>query len=266
MSWLRWLTLYSFRVLNPDWAICLYGPEEPCGPKAWATPEDDDSEYAGGDYSDRLESLRVERRTWANPLPHLGRAQACDLFQWELLAGPGGFYCDADILWLKPLEPIRRSVADADAVFCLESGAMAIGFMASNRQPELFWDLYKAVLAAGVEQQGAYQGYGTDAVYGFALPDGPGPLTEAGHRVIAALRERYPKERLAVVPDETVYPFDWRQIDAIFTEDLEVPEATVGIHWFGGAPIAREWNCRLTESNWHLYSNTLTRCLRTLLQ
>ncbi len=256
MSWMRYLTLLSFRLHNPDWQICLYAPQEPCVAKQWTTHEDDDHDYSGKDYRTELADLGITQHTCALPVKHLASAQASDLFQWQLLGGGGGFYADMDILWLKSLEPLRQSVETADAVFCLESGVLAIGFLAANRHCLLFRD----VLATAESVQNAgYQHYGTTLLYQ-ATSSTPGQ----GRAAVENFCRQYPDLEITSVPDKTVYPFDWRQIGSIFEESHPVPEESVGLHWFGGDPMSRKWNNLLTTANWSDYNNTFTRCLSSL--
>lgn len=261
MSWLRWLTLSTFRQHNPDWHIQLYMPEEPCAAKTWETPEDSDSHH-GPDYWDRLEGMNIDERIWDVPVDGLAPAQACDLWEWWLLGREGGFVADMDILWLKPLDPLRERLGASDAVFCLESGWMGIGFLGTANGCPLFRQAYEM----GVAEYGtSYQHFGTELLYRLAgmgsQPSPPSP----GHDAVREFMRRFPELQMAVVPDETVYPFDWREIDVIFERDVLVPDSTIGMHWFGGSHQAQKWSKLLTEEGWGGYENTLTRCLREVL-
>jgi SAM-dependent methyltransferase len=250
MSWMRYLTLASFRRHNLDWEICLYSPAEPCGTRQWQTSERDDAAYAGEDYRDRLGDIGVECREYSVPIPGVAPAQASDLFQWDMLGREGGFYADMDILWLKPLESLRKQVKDADAVFCLEAGVLAIGFLAANRQCRIFSDIAKE--SGDVSD---YQGFGTHLLLR-KFKD------KNGQALIETLRHKYPELKIATVPDETVYPFDWREIEKIFTDDLTPPAASYGLHWFGGSELTQKWNRKLTAENYREYTNTFANCVR----
>ena len=76
------------------------------------------------------------------------------------------------------------------------------------------------------------------------------------------LRRRY--ANIVEIPQNTIYPFDWRQIDEIFEENRSLPDDTYGIHWFGGSKIAQKWNSLLTPSNWFKYLSTITKAIGAL--
>lgn len=268
MSWLRYLTLATFRRFNPDWEVHLYTPSKPVAPKQWTSGENSDNGYRGRDYRELLPLLNIKQHEWTTPIDDVAPAQACDLFQWELLADGSGFYADMDILWVRSIEPVRQAVCNADAVFCLENGAMAIGFFASNHRQGLFADIWTQAVEAGHARKTEYQCYGTHAVYEAAFGNAPiGSLATSGFRAIEVFCQRYPELRIVILPTSTVYPFDWRRIAAIFQADEKISGSVCGVHWFGGSGLAQEFNGRLTEDNWrNAPSNTITSCLRGIFQ
>ena len=267
MSWMRYLTLQSFRLHHPDWEIVLTAPEVECGKGSWKTHEDDDRSYLGHDYSNTIDALGVTREIWRPPVHTLAPAQASDLFQWGALATAGGFYSDMDVLWLRSLEPLRQQIEATDAAFCLEDGMMAIGFFAAQPKCRIFRDLLQYGLDSQNGHASSYQGYGTELVYRFAgvTPvQSKNPSEAAGVQAVRALRERYPDMDITMLPQSTVYPFDWREIDKIFEFNVPVPRECLGMHWFGGDPISQKWNNLLTPENWTEHHNTFTRCLRAI--
>jgi len=267
MSWMRYLTLQSFRLHHPDWKIVLASPEVECGRRSWNTHENDDTGYVGHDYNEEVDALGVTRETWSSPIHSLAPAHACDLFQWGALATSGGFYSDMDVLWLRSLEPLRRQIEATNAAFCLEDGMMAIGFCASQPQCQIFRDILQHGLGGPCGHVPSYQWYGTELVYRFAgvTPmQAKHPSEAAGVQVVRALRERYPDMDIATLPQNTVYPFDWREIGKIFESDVSVPEECLGMHWFGGDPLSQTWNRLLTPESWTEYNNTFTSCLRAI--
>lgn len=261
MSWMRYLTLQTFRRHNPDWEIHLYHPAGNVSAKTWSTPEDDDCRYGGTDYSARVNSLGIIPHEFTPPVPGVAAAQASDLMTWSVLAGDGGIYADMDILWLKPIDDVWQRIRDADAVFCLEDGFLAIGFLASSPGCSIFRDVIER--AADVSATNNYQCFGTDLFYR-TFPTWDRSRDPIGIKTIRKIQRVYPHLAIEVLPDETVYPFDWREIDQIFSQASVVPEETVGLHWFGGSPLAQRWNRQMTAENWREYHNTFANCLRSL--
>ena len=253
MSWLRALSVWSFRYHNPDWRVELHLLNLPQANRPWKTGELDDRNYDGVDYSHiattaanvvLLDSLNHDKAP----------AHNCDLYQWWLLGENPGWYCDMDVLWIKPF----TIIPEAEAVFCMESGYVAIGLVGSNGS-KLFRDLYHLGLR---QTPVGYQTYGADLVYQLAnlsrLRDKPKGLD----RTMLTLRRRY--ANIVEIPQNTIYPFDWRQIDEIFEENRSLPDDTYGIHWFGGSKIAQKWNSLLTPSNWFKYLSTITKAIGAL--
>lgn len=260
MSWLRFLTISTFIQHNHEWEVHLYQPRVDCAPKPWRTHEDDDNSYRGKDYRECLPSSVITHVF--DTEPGLPAAHACDLFQWQLLGSHGGFYADMDIIWLQPLEPMREAIDRADVMFCLESGVLAIGFFSVSQGCRMFRDFSRACRWRGGKAN--YQQFGTNMIYRFCGISQKVLSADVGFRTIQKLRDIYPQLDIVTIPDTTVYPFDWRQIADIFERKRPVSRDAFGLHWFGGDPLARHYNNRLTPDNWSRYPNTLTRCLERL--
>lgn len=263
MSWLRYTSISSFIDLNPEWEVVIYRPEtQTTGCNKWKTLGGD-SYYKGKDYSHLLESYF---KPWKNPIPNLSEAQNSDIFQWYILGFVGGFYADTDIIWMKPLENTWKKICTSDAIFCLEGGVPAVGLFASTdggSQP--FSSLYDRALRLPDKHKKTYQAYGVDLVCLVSKIDvGGTPIENRGMAIIRAFSEMYPSIQIDVMPDNTAYPLDWRQLNEIFEQLVDIPKASVGLHWFGGGIKSHKWNNLLTPENWKNYHTTLTHCIRTL--
>ena len=262
LSWLRWLTLTTFIKYNPDWRVYLYKPDVPTIPKHWSMDTDDDWEYQGADYTDRIPP-QVHQCTYSIP-GSMASAQMCDWFQWHLLAEEGGFFADMDIIWTAPLDPVWKTVRHKSAVFCLESGVMAIGLVAALPQCQLFQELATS-LPTGANRD--YQHYGTSMVYRFAGIRSPiKPASKPGDEALKRLRRHYKGNvDIGELPSETVYPLEWNQVDEVWKGQLPVDPKSVGIHWFGGSELSHYWNYLLAEDTWRNHRNTLTNYLEQAL-
>ena len=257
MSWMRYLTIWSFCQHNPNWEVNLYHMPGDVHAKTWDSQHDSDIGYDGYDYFQNVYALDVNVIEHVPSRENMPPAAASDIFRWELLAKDAGFYADMDILWLRPLDPTYEEVKDCDAVFCLERGCMAIGMMASNGC-ELFGDVLKAAVAADGDR---YQACGCEAVFNaFDVPHS----SRRGNKTLDIMHQRYPDLRIGKLPSHTVYPFVWTEIDKIFSQDVPMDARAVGLHWFGGDRLSREMNLEITDCNWPRYENTFTSCLRNL--
>jgi hypothetical protein len=262
MSWLRYLTLWSFRAHNPDWTIRLYSPTTPVVPKNFVGPEDDDNRYVGRDYTALLDDLAIERMPFELPAANLCAAQACDLCEWQLLSDEGGFYADMDILWLRPLDPLRKALGAVDAVFCPERESPAIGFFAAAPQSRVFKDI--AAAAYAIVSPDNYQYYGTSVLHKMWPAAARRPGHEQNAYILQQFCNKYENDRIAYVPPATVYPFEWHEPDKIFTKTVPLPDDSFGLHWFGGHPLSRQRSIELSPETWRDHPCTMTAAIAAL--
>jgi hypothetical protein len=260
MSYMRFLTLQSFRYYNPDWVINLYQPEVACSPKNDAIKENEDFHYSGIDYRERAEHLNINLLTWNSPIKRIAAAQASDLFQWHLLGNKGGFYSDMDILYVKPMEEIHATVQKSDAIFCLEGGGMAIGFFASIPDCTLFKHVYER--AKGLYKEDRYQCTGVEAIYYLSGLMTRRSKVPDGMKTLQALKALYPTVHINTIPGEAIYLYDWIDYKRYFTLKEVLPNVCVGIHWFGGGTISQEWNNKLTPDLVNKTDNTFCNYAR----
>jgi len=269
MSWLRWLTLASFRVFHPNWKIYLCQPthEEDIQRGRWEEDIAADEEYAGFDWRERLDDLGIIHETsgdWMGMPP----AYACDLYQWKTLASRGGWYADMDILWRRSLDNLTTTRGEKantqDVIFCVERGFMAIGFFGTSPGNLLFQDVYQEAQRTDESYVG-YQKYGVEVLYRLAGTGKYHTTNQGAHKTIARFMDKYTPLCIARVPDETVYPFDWRETHKIFRWDCKLPDNCYGIHWFGGSGTARGPKTTLTPNNVTHQITTLTRTILEVL-
>jgi hypothetical protein len=209
--------------------------------KTWIANENLDAcDYVGEeDYMPLARELNISFIEVPPILPDVPASYACDLWSFKHLGLEGGWYSDMDILWVKPMIEI-----EANVVLCKTRNVSAIGFLAGIPNC-LFWQLVFQQALQNYNPQ-EYQSCGV-----LALQRLVGPRQLRRHHV------KY-------VPTETVYPWDHLQTDCIFDQTLEVPEATIGIHWFGGHPNSQGWNNILTKENYCSAENTFCHYARKL--
>jgi hypothetical protein len=259
MSWMRYMTLASFRYYNPDWEMRLYTPTTACIKRTWKSRELDDQEYNGQDHSARLGNLNIEMHEWQSPVPSIPPAHACDLCQWELLSTVGGFYSDMDILYVQPIERVFKICSLVDVVLCKAGPDLAIGFLASCPRCPLFSSIYNEALRS--IKPDVYQCAGTEAMYRAArmwpvqLLQDP----DTSSRAITKLRVLYPSLSILELPGTTVYPRIWNVAAEFYKSTEQLPTETIGIHWYGGLELSQKYNRLWTEKNFRLYHCTFTK-------
>jgi len=262
LSWLRYMTLKSFRQHHPDWEMVLY-KSPAVWKKRWNSSEKQDCDiYHGTDYSHYLDTLDITTIDWKPPMEGLPAAHASDVCEWEILATTGGFYSDMDILWLKPL-PYEK-LCKQDVIYCFSDGFAAIGFFGASPDNPLFADIRSSAIQEYTPTK--YQSTGAEAIYRLGGIAKWGTVHDCGLISFRKMALKYKKLKFLRMPDCIVYPFDYSHIDKIFKTIEEVPNECYGIHWFGGSDIAQEANSLLTYDNYLLHPSTYTICARLGLE
>lgn len=103
LSYLRYLSMMTFRHFHPDWAIRLYTGKSNTVVQWGGTERQDFSSYTGDDWLPRLSSLRVDMREFDRP--ELNPNYVSDVFRWWALAD-GGWYFDTDQIFTANFDKI----------------------------------------------------------------------------------------------------------------------------------------------------------------
>ena len=262
MSYLRYLTLASFRKQNPDWTIRLYVNNSPIG-RTWGIGAAMEKEWYGGpDYMDRLPALGVEiipaatRGIEAITGP-LNDVHLSNLVGFDVLANEGGCVFDMDILFIRPIDKTIKALGDAHAgriefQIAAANGETRLGytpvcFLASAGDSS-FW---QEVLAFSIKSQspGDYESACTPA------------LTEV---------PKFPLWRdnrwIKLIPQESVFPFSiFPEMDFMAMtwtvhfgdgRDRISPDA-IGVHWNGGSDNGTKHCAQVTEETLRQHKDTL---------
>jgi hypothetical protein len=235
MSWMRFLTLKSFCHFNPDWDVQLWMGRQFEVSDYWDTKESQDfMGYIGADYMIRVAELPVTVMQFDSPWPQLDEltpVHESDLFRWWLLSKESGWYADMDILWTAPMVSSESSVAT-----CQAGGNFAIGLLGSDGESRFYHDvLQKALLRVS---NADYQSGGTKSVNEVLTGQ---QNTIHVPNVPRLIKGKYGC-KLDELPESTVYPWHYPKIDRVFLENFEVPDTTVGIHWYAGTTLAQKFN------------------------
>lgn len=259
MSWMRYMTLYSFRVLNPEWKISLYVAD--CGKsidKPWRTHEQQDFfNYRGENYFERLKDLDIDviecvfEDSWINDIP---ANHKCDIFRWGYLSTNSGFHADIDILFVKPIDDFYESVADCDTVICHNGSYFSLGFMGSSGENRFFNDLYnRAVESFDIK---AYQCVGPDNICGHMKQ--LGTLRNAKD-CWKTIEQKYSELKFYNHKMSLIYPWNSTKVHSIFEKThRNLPENCIGIHWYAGHPISQKCNNHYNADNYNQYPSTFT--------
>jgi len=270
MSWMRYLTLFSFRKYNPDWVIKLYtNSNKSISSKSWADPPTQDFfNYTGKDYSEIVKNLNVDIVEWEFPSSDavlenkMGPSHKSNFFKWDLLGNKNGLYSDMDILFIKPMDTFYNKIKKYDTVlcFCDEVNYFSIGLMGSAGNNQFFKDIY--INGLGDFSPVAYQSAGVLNMYKLLVKKGY-VNTETYWDFI---KKHYSNLNFYKMSMDNFYYWKFNQMGCVFEQTLKVaPDETFGIHWYAGDAISQKYNKLLNEENFSQYENTFTFFYKKLL-
>ena len=294
MSWMRYMTLKSFRMFNPDWEIILY--ISPCAPKTktWSSPNFQDYFYfKGSDYMPHAKELNINILPWdladngVIPLDNnfeIGASHKSNFFKWSKLATEGGVYSDLDILYFRPIDDFYNKLEGYTTAIC-QTKYLSIGLLASAGQDDFFKDIF----ISGIERYnaGEYQSAGVVTIYDLynKIPE-MDDITKMvfdnyprlksydlsircpQDRVLQIAQEKYPQSKFYNIPMDLVYPFDSTQVGLVFDSDLHISDLspeTIGYHWYAGHLIAQNFNNLFTEQNYTRINSLFTNIVKEII-
>jgi len=222
MSWMRYLTLKSFCILNPDWQVILYVSKCERVTKPWRDNVDQDFfSYSGPDYLSRVQELGVEILEWSMPeIPNVGASHLSNFLKWYKLQAHGGIYSDMDILWLKPFDKLFEEMSNADSAICITK-YLSIGLLGSNIGNKMFKAFFDH--ARQTYDTKRYQCVGVEAIYDLLYNDkaynedgGINFTYIAKQDIIQDLRDRWPDLKIFNIPFGVIYPFGCLEMDRVW--------------------------------------------------
>jgi len=264
MSWMRYLTLYSFRKLNPNWKIELYYSLSPdIKEMRWKSREKQDYFYfKGKDYFQKVKDLDIDIIEWTCMTPNgitfnVDSARKGDFFKYEKLSKSGGIYSDLDILFVKSMDEIYPVLNNYDISVCYRNGYWSIGFMTSKGNNLFFEEVWKNSFSTF--SPSSYQSAGI-----ISIKDMLSKKFNV-HPNIDCLINNYKDISIFNLPMNFFYPFTWDNVIKIFKENNDVPEDCIGIHWFAGNEISQQFNNVLTEDTYQTYNNTFCNFVKKII-
>lgn len=263
MPWLRYTTIKSFSICNPEWKIKLYTPTSHfSGGKMWEQKIAAQKENYRKDYMEEVKNLPNTEiitvdfnKMGVGDIPEVFRS---DLIRLQALGTEGGLWSDMDVTYFRPMDEVYFNEprnADVDTCICYtyERRHYSIGFMLGSVNNSFYKFLYdqglSRLLANGDRQTFGVILWGTF----FPKPE--------------SIKERFPHLNIHNIEMDVVYPYKYYENDQIFNQNLPIKsEKTIGCHYFGGHPFASQWEVRLTEENFCQFDTTIVRCLKRVFK
>lgn len=268
LSWLRYMSIYSFKKLNPEWKITLYTSPIVNSKSTYCDVFYQDFDHFGGD-----DWMSEVCKIGVNIIEHkinyqdfddvLNPVFKSDISRWQLLAIDGGFYADSDILFIKPMSSyLDDATLDMyDTIVCLNrSGHCMIGFMAASENNVFYADVIKSSISNYNEQ--IYESMGGNAIERILVGS-------RGRGNFSKLENKYQTYRFKNLDMNCVYPFKYSEHPMIFDQRNDEIDAmvvnSIGIHWFGATEVSSKFNNIINPSNIDQYDNILTKYIKNII-
>ncbi len=256
ISWMRYMTIESFRKMNPDWEIVLcMGDSIP----EWERKDNkrDFTAYKGENYFHKIKDLdvRIESIDYNNAFH--GKIKTAtpihysDLYRYYKLHTEGGFYADMDIIFFKPMDAILADMEMKGNMAIYHNKYVAIGFLGAEQGNRFFRDLIPHAVSSKYINRNVdkWEAFGEMLIYNFLS------LDPKRQNLCNKIEEKYQELKVYNIPDSLVYNYDFRQIEKAFSEKSEgmfnaFPDTSIGYHWYGGHPAAMKYVHIMNEHNY----------------
>lgn len=273
LSWMRYMTLYSFRKLNPDWNMTLYLSDGISKNKGWKTSENQDYyTYNGNNYINKLKDLNIKIEKAEFPkeiqglLTNLSPIHKSDLFRYYQLFVGGGFYCDMDVLFFKSIDNFYNEVIQKgyDTIiheYQSKERTLTIGFLGSSINNEYYKNLFEFGVnyytnnIKNDDINNNYQSMGVLLIYMMFTNK------LSASRVYETIISKYPNLKFYNLPTSLIYSFDWTKIKYCFSNSIKSSHFaynSIGYHWYGGGVESQKYNNILTEKNYKDHRTTFS--------
>jgi len=277
MSWMRYMTIKSFRYYNPDWEIRLYTSNCKVKQKTWVDAVNQDFfSYTGQDYFGRIGTLDVIVEPWNlldEQYPDMSASHKSNFFKWHTLSNVGGIYADMDILWTKPIDSFYNGIKDLDTAICYTK-YLSIGLLASKIGNSFYDDVYSS--AHNNYRPDRYQCAGVENVYrllyghipnSFLANGSPNWAWVLSNDILGDIRAKYPQLSFYNIPMNIVYPYMHKLMGSYFEDNIidDLTPETVGLHWYAGSVMAQKYNSILKEFNFRAYDSTFCNVSKEIL-
>jgi hypothetical protein len=254
MPYLRYLSLYSFKKMNPNWSVILHTPKVITQSQSWTTFEQKYDISTAVDFWDEavkldIEICPVDFRDFglSNDISEVHKS---DFLRWDLLSKVGGLWSDMDIIYLKPIDQFIDSLADCTTVICWQK-YFSIGFLlCAPGAPAFVWANHNCRRKFVPDQ---YESIGCW-------------LFMSEFDSVDTFVNRFDRPTIRNIGNRVVYPFDSNSVPRIYSEETgyQFHPETIGLHWYAGHPIAGVFQKLITPQTFNRYQNVLCDAIRAI--
>ena len=267
MSFMRYMTIKSFRKHNPDWSVNIYMPKQVSSDTSWRQTDshhqNDSTDYnSDEDYFNQLlneEPIKIIQVDFSKTVigSSASEPHKSDFLRWNVLYQKGGLWSDMDILYHKPITELyfnnfENSKTDLVVSYDnrhIENGVnlTPIGFLLTKPKNPFFNSLAKKSIKSFNSTE--YQCMGAN-------------MWMNNYPNIESIRNLYHLKVLNL-DYNVVYQFDWNNLDQIYKNCTKgIDEKSIGVHWYGGHPLSQKFNNSINHENYLTFNIPVVKLLK----
>lgn len=256
LSYLRFLSVQSFKKRNPDWQVKVHQPViDSRAPLEWTNA-------IKQDFRNQLNTLDI---TIVNHDfgsygfdNHAHEVHKSDFLRWRLLSAEGGLWSDIDIFYINPMNKLEENTShysDIDVALCplKPPHKHTVGFMLASPDNKFYQHISK--LALTNYNKDVYQCMGSD-------------LINDRFADFESFGQQFPNNRFVFLNKKSVYVITSKTIDRFYqVDDQDLNKKiknsqVIGYHWFGGHPKSQEFENNLQPGTIKNYDHFLARAIK----
>jgi hypothetical protein len=252
LSYLRFLSVSSFKKQNPDWQVLFHQPATNSqAPVTWTNRIEQD-------FRDQINTLDVtvvehnfDLYGFTNQAHEVHKS---DFLRWRLLADQGGVWSDIDIFYVGPIDNLRENTAEnsgIDVALCplKPPKKHTVGFMLAAKNNPFYQ--YIGQLAVENYNQDVYQCMGSD-------------LINRRFETVETFDQQFPNTEFIFLDKKCVYTITSKTIESFYqpTNKKHNSSEIIGYHWFGGHPRSQEFENTLIPATVNKHSHFLAQVIQ----
>jgi len=225
MSWLRYLSLFTFKEQNPRHEVYMWTSNSYIKETSWDTPENKEI-YSGKDWFKEAcaicDKVKKYKTSPLHPI-HIN-----DIVRIHALKKYGGVWSDTDILYYKPLPYVNN--------FHCYFRTNRVGLIGTKKESQIYIDLFDDI------------------------PINPTGYQEIGCCLFDKYKDKLKSESTSI-PMSDVYWIEWDMVHQIYNKTLNIPIDSIGLHWYGGHKDSKKFEKKVTQDNFIKYKNTIKKVI-----
>ncbi len=260
MSFLRYMSLYSFKKFNPDWNVILIKRKNLKVPKEYDWEERLDSLYfKGEDCSKLIDKLDISIKYLEDEYPEIAELDLeenhiSDIILFKILGEKGGIVSDTDILFYKPINYEKIKNVDAGIISFKgypKKNYIPLSFMI-GKPNRFFSEMYERFKSK----------------INLKVWDNSPSLMDS----LKQIKNKFKDLKIVRLPSHLVFPFSETKKEpqeyfiSMFRNNVKVPDNSIGMHWYGANPNSQRFNNKLTKDNYKNSDNTICQIIQEMLR